>query len=77
MNAKRLLAFLASATLIIGCSTPRQATRWEYKTITVANYLVDVKLNEMSAEGWILAGFSRNEGGSNNTTLVMKKGGNE
>src|SRR4051794_12297290 len=36
-TSKLLLAVIASSTLLFGCSTPRHAERWEYKTVTLNN----------------------------------------
>ena len=70
---KLLLAVITCSTLMLGCSTPQHEARWEYKIVTVSNTTADAKLNEMAAEGWSVVGFSRNEGGSNQSTFVMKK----
>ena len=68
-----LLAVIACSTLLLGCSTLRHEARWEYKTVRVSVSERDAKLNEMAADGWSVAGFSQNEGGSNMSTFVMKK----
>ena len=72
---KLLLAVIASSTLLFGCGTPRHIEHWEYKTVTLNNNwpTPDAKLNELGEEGWVVVGFSRNEGGSNNSTFVLKR----
>ena len=71
---KLLLAVIASSTLLLGCSTPRHSEHWEYKTVTLSNWpAADAQLNELGAEGWGVVGFSRNEGGSNTSTFVLKR----
>jgi len=70
---KLLLTVITCSTLMLGCSTPHHEARWEYKIVNVSNTTADAKLNEMAAEGWSLASFSRNEGGNNSSTFVMKK----
>jgi hypothetical protein len=71
---KLLLAVIASSTLFFGCSTPHHAEHWEYKTVTLSNWpAADAQLNELGAEGWVVVGFSRNEGGSNTSTFVLKR----
>jgi len=70
---KLLLAVIASSTLLLGCSTPQHGARWEYKTVSVYNMAADAKLNELAADGWSVVAFSRNEGGSNQSTFVLKR----
>ena len=70
---KLLLAVIACSTLIAGCSTPPHDARWEYKTVSVYNTLADAKLNELAVDGWSVVAFSRNEGGSNQSTFVLKR----
>jgi hypothetical protein len=71
---KLLLAVVASSMLVFGCSTPRHAGHWEYKTVILSNRPeADAKLNELGAEGWVVVGFSRNEGGSNTSTFVLMR----
>ena len=69
-----LLAVIASSMMLFGCSTLQPAERWEYKTVTLNNWpAADVKLNELGQEGWAVVGFSRNEGGSNTSTFVLRR----
>jgi outer membrane murein-binding lipoprotein Lpp len=70
---KLLLAVVASSTLLFGCSTPQHGAHWEYKTVSVSNTAADAKLNELAADGWSVVDFSRNEGGSNQSTFVLKR----
>jgi hypothetical protein len=71
---KLLLAVVASSMLVFGCSTPRHAGHCEYKTVILSNRPeADAKLNELGAEGWVVVGFSRNEGGSNTSTFVLMR----
>jgi hypothetical protein len=70
---KLLMAVVASSTLLLGCSTPHHGAHWEYKTVSVSNMEADAKLNELSADGWSFVAFSRNEGGSNQSTFVLKR----
>lgn len=76
MKPKLPLAVIASSTLLLGCSTPHYAEHWEYKTVTLPSYdrsVTEAKLNELGGEGWAVVGFSHNEGGSNQSTFVMKR----
>lgn len=76
MKPKLLLAVIASSTLLLGCSTPHHAEHWEYKTVTLPSHdksVTEAKLNELGGEGWVVVGYSRNEGGSNQSTFVLKR----
>src|SRR5579859_2594147 len=70
---KLLLAVIASSTLLLGCSTSQHGAHWEYKMVSVPNTAADAKLNELAADGWSVVDFSRNEGGSNQSTFVLKR----
>jgi hypothetical protein len=70
---KVLLAFIASSTLLLGCNTPQRGTHWEYKTVSFPNTASDAKLNELAAGGWSVVGYSRDEGGSNQSTFLLKR----
>ena len=71
---KILLAVVASSMLSFGCSTPRHTGHCEYKTVILSNRpAADAELNKLGAEGWVVVGFSRNEGGSNTSTFVLMR----
>jgi hypothetical protein len=72
-TSKLILVVIASSTLLFGCSAPRHGAHWEYKTATVSNMAADAKLNELAEDGWSVVAFSRNEGGSNESTFVLKR----
>ncbi len=76
-----LLIAIATSFLLVGCCTTHQccsepnatAAQWEYRTVTVSNMEGVGKLNALASEGWSLVCFSRNEGGSNTSTYILKK----
>ena len=74
---KLLLTLAVSSTLLLGCRTPQEHGRWEYKTITVysdASSKVDPELNRLAQEGWSVVGFSRNlDGGNFSSSFVLKR----
>ena len=64
------IIFAITGVLFAGCSTPRQATKWEYKEV---GYLSEV--NKMADEGWDVAGYSAfvDTGNHNYQRYLMKR----
>lgn len=57
MTKPLALAVVAGTLFLAGCSTPRQAARWEYQTVLDSDASAD-KLNQLGAQGWKVISFN-------------------
>ena len=54
------LFFAVAVLLLAGCQTPgarSNRVEWEYKRMTVTDFMSQNQLDELGKDGWILCGF--------------------
>ena len=75
------LVFAASILFLAGCCTTHHVTKWEYKNLTIVGTTPDQSqdhptLNELGKEGWVVVGFTHEEGDSTHNSYyyyVLKR----